>query len=79
MANDSNFDRNRVRGCNYGLEGGVHFDFRGGRVIDTNFMENQTKQIAVCVELGNRLVYSSIILLIESLFMLCEYRYITSS
>ena len=24
MANDSNFDRNPLRGCNYGLEG-VHF------------------------------------------------------
>ena len=23
LANDSNFDRNRVRGCNYGLEGGA--------------------------------------------------------
>ena len=23
MANDSNFDRNPVRGCNYGLEGGA--------------------------------------------------------
>ena len=24
LANDSNFDRNPLRGCNYGLEG-VHF------------------------------------------------------
>lgn len=23
MANDSNFDRNPLRGCNYGLEGGA--------------------------------------------------------
>lgn len=23
LANDSNFDRNPVRGCNYGLEGGA--------------------------------------------------------
>jgi len=29
MANDSNFDRNPLRGCNYGLEGGCIFDFRG--------------------------------------------------
>ena len=28
LANDSNFDRNPLRGCNYGLEGGI-FDFRG--------------------------------------------------
>ena len=28
MVNDSNFDRNPLRGCNYGLEGGI-FDFRG--------------------------------------------------
>ncbi len=28
MANDSNFDRNPLRGCNYGL-GGCIFDFRG--------------------------------------------------
>ena len=28
MANDSNFDRIPLRGCNYGLEGGI-FDFRG--------------------------------------------------
>ena len=28
MANDSNFDRNPLRGCNYGLQGGI-FDFRG--------------------------------------------------
>ncbi len=36
MANDSNFDRNRVRGCNFGSEGGATsvqrgciFDVRG--------------------------------------------------
>ena len=29
MANDSNFDRIPLRGCNYGLEGGCIFDFRG--------------------------------------------------
>ena len=29
VANDSNFDRNRVRGCNFGSEGGAFFDFRG--------------------------------------------------
>ena len=28
LANDSNFDRNPLRGCNYGLEGCI-FDFRG--------------------------------------------------
>ena len=28
MANDSNFDRNPLRGCNYGVGGGI-FDFRG--------------------------------------------------
>ena len=28
LANDSNFDRNPLRGCNYGLEGGI-FDFKG--------------------------------------------------
>ena len=27
LANNSNFDRNRVRGCNYGLEG-VHYSTR---------------------------------------------------
>ena len=29
LANNSNFDRNRVRGCNYGLEGGAVLDLRG--------------------------------------------------
>ena len=29
LANNSNFDRNRVRGCNYGLEGGA-FSMLGG-------------------------------------------------
>ena len=29
MANDSNFDRNPLGGCNYGLEGGSS-QFRGG-------------------------------------------------
>ena len=29
LAKDSNFDRNRVRGCNYGLEGGA-FSMLGG-------------------------------------------------
>ena len=29
LANDSNFDRNRVRGCNYGSEGGAVLDLRG--------------------------------------------------
>ena len=29
IVNDSNFDRNPLRGCNYGLEG-VHFDFKWG-------------------------------------------------
>ena len=29
LANDSNFDRNPLRGCNYGLEG-VHFSMLGG-------------------------------------------------
>ena len=33
MANDSNFDRNRVRGCNFGSEG-VQFRFRGGCIFD---------------------------------------------
>ena len=31
MANDTNFDRNRVRGCDFGSEG-VHFDVRGGAI-----------------------------------------------
>ena len=31
MANDSNFDRNPLRGCNYGLEGGA-FLILGGAV-----------------------------------------------
>ena len=30
LANNSNFDRNPLRGCNYGLEGGCIFDFRWG-------------------------------------------------
>ena len=29
VANDSNFDRNRVRGCNFGSEGGAVLDLRG--------------------------------------------------
>ena len=29
LANDSNFDRNRVRGCNFGSEGGAVLDLRG--------------------------------------------------
>ena len=29
MANDSNFDRNRVRGCNFGSEGGCSSGFKG--------------------------------------------------
>ena len=29
LANDSNFDRNPLRGCNYGLEGGAFFDLGG--------------------------------------------------
>lgn len=33
LANDSNFDRNRVRGCNFGSEG-VQFRFRGGCIFD---------------------------------------------
>ena len=32
MANDSNFDRNPLRGCNYGLEGGA-FLILGGAVL----------------------------------------------
>ena len=38
MANDSNFDRNPLRGCNYGLEGGAFlilggaFSMLGGAV-----------------------------------------------
>ena len=33
MANDSNFDRNLLRGCNYGLEGGA-FLILGGCIFD---------------------------------------------
>ena len=33
LANNSNFDRKRVRGCNYGLEGGA-FSVLGGAVLD---------------------------------------------
>ena len=33
MANDSNFDRNPLRGCNYGLEGGA-FLILGGCIFD---------------------------------------------
>ena len=33
MANDSNFDRNPVRGCNYGSEGGA-FLILGGCIFD---------------------------------------------
>lgn len=29
LANDSNFDRNPLRGCNYGSEGGAVLDLRG--------------------------------------------------
>ena len=29
MANDSNFDRNPLRGCNYGSEGDAVLDLRG--------------------------------------------------
>ena len=29
MAKDRNFDRNRVRGCNFGSEGGAVLDLRG--------------------------------------------------
>lgn len=29
VAKNRNFDRNRARGCNYGLEGGCIFDYRG--------------------------------------------------
>ncbi len=29
MANDSNFDRNRVRGCNFGSEGGAVLNLGG--------------------------------------------------
>jgi hypothetical protein len=32
LANDPNFDRNRVRGCNYSLEGGA-FLILGGAVL----------------------------------------------
>jgi len=38
LANDSNFDRNPLRGCNYGLEGGAFlilggaFSMLGGAV-----------------------------------------------
>lgn len=32
LANDSNFDRNPLRGCNYGLEGGA-FLILGGAVL----------------------------------------------
>ena len=30
VANDSNFDRNPLRGCNYGLEGGAFLILGGG-------------------------------------------------
>ena len=30
MANGSNFDRNPLRGCNYGLEGGAFLILGGG-------------------------------------------------
>ena len=30
LANDSNFDRNPLRGCNYGLEGGAFLILGGG-------------------------------------------------
>ena len=33
MANDSNFDRNPLRGCNYGLEGGAVLNL-GGCIFD---------------------------------------------
>lgn len=33
MANDSNFDRNRVRGCNFGSEGGAVLNL-GGCIFD---------------------------------------------
>ena len=29
MANDSNFDRNPLRGCNFDLEGGAILNLRG--------------------------------------------------
>ena len=29
MANDSNFDRNPLKGCNYGLEGGAVLNLGG--------------------------------------------------
>ena len=32
MANDSNFDRNRVKGCNFGSEGAV-LDLRGALIV----------------------------------------------
>ena len=32
MANDSNFDRNRVKGCNFGSEGAV-LDLRGALIF----------------------------------------------
>ena len=34
MANDSNFDRNPVRGCNYGSEGGAVPDLGGAAFTD---------------------------------------------
>ena len=34
MANDSNFDRNPLRGCNFDLEGGAVLHLRGCIVFD---------------------------------------------
>ena len=45
MANDSNFDRNRVRGCNYGLEGGAVLDLGGAQHhLETVFSPEKLRQ-----------------------------------
>ena len=49
MANDSNFDRNPLRGCNYGLEGGANLDLRGQCHLKTVFSPEKLRQNGSCL------------------------------
>ena len=48
LANDSNFDRNRLRGCNYGLEG-VQFFAKGRGAPSGNNALRENNFLLKCV------------------------------
>ena len=52
MANDSNFDRNPLRGCNYGSEGGAVLNLGG---CNHGFIDDP-QQLALAAYPGNKAV-----------------------